>query len=432
MKHFLLLIMCASITSTHLFAQTPTAEESNPKRTKYMQGYPPPTDKRINARDGSFFEFPALRYSVCHMREFMPTIGVERLNRTPVHCFEYNIDPNIDNLTFTPTGSNDTLTFAESLPINYTDGILILHRGKIIYERYFGELTPERVHAVMSVTKSLTGTLASVLAAEGIIDTAKLVAYYIPELANSGFGDATVRQVMDMTTAIKYSEDYTDPEAEIWKFSAAGNAMIEHPEGTPQGYYDYLPQIVKDGEHGDIFGYRTVNSDVLGWIIARSSGMTVAELMQKVFWSRMGMELDGYYQVDALGTPFAGGGFNAGLRDLARFGEMIRLGGSWRGVQIIPEEAVKDITEGGSAAPFARSTYAKGLPGWSYRNMWWKSNNEDGAFMARGVHGQAIYIDPAAEMVLVRLASSDKASNTLLDPMSLPAYQAVADYLKEK
>ena len=76
MKHFLLLIMCASITSTHLFAQTPTAEESNPKRTKYMQGYPPPTDKRINARDGSFFEFPALRYSVCHLREFMPTICV--------------------------------------------------------------------------------------------------------------------------------------------------------------------------------------------------------------------------------------------------------------------------------------------------------------------------------------------------------------------
>ena len=93
---------------------------------------------------------------------------------------------------------------------------------------------------------------------------------------------------------------------------------------------------------------------------------------------------------------------------------------------------IKDITEGGSAEPFARSTYAKGLPGWSYRDMWWKSNNKDGAFMARGVHGQAIYIDPAAEMVLIRLASSDKASNTLLDPMSLPAYQVVADYLLGK
>ena len=431
MKRLIVIIMATTLSAT-LSAQQLSAEESDPKTTKYMQGYPPPTDKRINARDGSFFEFPALRYSVCHMREFMPTVGVERLNSTPVHCFEYCLDPNIDNLTFTPTGTTDTLTFVESLPLNYTDGILILHRGKIIYERYFGELTPERVHAVMSVTKSLTGTLASVLAVEGIIDTAQTVAYYIPELAESGFGDATVRQVMDMTTAIKYSEDYTDPEAEVWKFSAAGNAMIEHPEGTPQGYYDYLPQIVKDGEHGNIFGYRTVNSDVLGWIIARASGKTVAELMQEVFWSQMGMELDGYYQVDALGIPFAGGGFNAGLRDLARFGEMIRLGGTWRGVQIIPAAAVKDITDGGSAEPFARSTYAKGLPGWSYRDMWWKSNNENGAFMARGVHGQAIYIDPAAEMVLIRLASSDKASNTLLDPMSLPAYQAVADYLLGK
>lgn len=419
----------ATIFSTSLSAQQLSAEQSDPKQTQYMQGYPPPVEKRINARDGSFFEFPALRYSVCHMREFMPTVGVERLNRTPVHCFEREIDNNIDNLTFTPTGADTTITFAESLGLNYTDGMLILHRGRIVYERYLGELTPERVHAVMSVTKSLTGTIASVLAVEGVIDTTKTIAYYIPELAESGFGDATVRQVMDMTTAIKYSEDYTDPEAEVWKFSAAGNAMIDHPAGTPQGYYDYLPQIVKVGEHGNVFGYRTVNSDVLGWIIARASGKTVAELMQEWFWSRMGMELDAYYQVDALGIPFAGGGFNAGLRDLARFGEMIRCGGLWRGVQIIPQAAIDDITKGGTAEPFARSTYNKSLPGWSYRDMWWKSNNANGAFMARGVHGQAIYIDPAAEMVIVRLASSDKASNTLLDATSLPAYEAVAEYL---
>ncbi|MBQ1963912.1 MAG: serine hydrolase, partial [Tidjanibacter sp.] len=138
-----------------------------------------------------------------------------------------------------------------------------------------------------------------------------------------------------------------------------------------------------------------------------------------------------YFQVDASGTPFAGGGFDATLRDLARFGQMMLQGGRWQGRQIIPREAVEDIRFGGSAEPFARSEYGHKLPGWSYRNMWWVSNNPDGAYMARGVHGQAIYIDPTAEMVIVRLASNPDASNTLNDYISLPAYQAVADMLKK-
>ena len=141
------------------------------------------------------------------------------------------------------------------------------------------------------------------------------------------------------------------------------------------------------------------------------------------------MEQDAYYQVDATGTAFAGGGLNASLRDMARFGEMMRNGGKWHRKQIVPAEVVEDIRFGSNPAPFAASEYGKKLPGWSYRNMWWVSNNPNGAFMARGVHGQAIYIDPTAEMVIVRVASNPLASNTLNDPISLPAYQAVADYL---
>ena len=144
------------------------------------------------------------------------------------------------------------------------------------------------------------------------------------------------------------------------------------------------------------------------------------------------MEQDAYYQVDAMGTPFAGGGFDATMRDLARFGQMMLQGGRWQGKQILPAEAIDDIRFGGDKEPFARSSYGHKLPGWSYRNMWWRSNNADGAYMARGVHGQAIYINPAAEMVIVRLASNPNASNTLNDYISLPAYQAVADLLKKQ
>lgn len=386
-----------------------------------------------SARDGSFFTFPALRYSVCHMRQYLPTTNVPRNNTARITPFRYRLDMDaIDRLTFIPLGHTEPMTWRESLAQNYADGIIILHKGRVVYERYFENLTPEGVHAVMSVTKSFTGTLAATLVAEGKLDPTRLVSYYIPELAGSGFGDATVREVMDMTTAIRYSEEYTDPNAEVWAFSAAGNPFADHPAGTPQGYHDYLRTVRKDGTHGEQFGYRTVNTEVLGWIVERVGGATVAEQLQRRIWGRMGMEQDAYYQVDALGTPFAGGGLNASLRDLARFGEMMLQGGRWQGRQIIPAEVVEDIRFGSNVAPFAASDYGKKLPGWSYRNMWWVSNNADGAFMARGVHGQAIYIDPAAEMVIVRLASNPNASNTLNDYISLPAYQAVADYLKRK
>lgn len=364
------------------------------------------------------------------MREFMPTTNVPRGNEAHIYSFRYRLDEEvIDNLTFTPTGGSEPMTFRQSLDLNCVDGIIILHRGKVIYERYFGAMEGCNLHALMSVTKSFTGTLAATLVAEGRIDPQKSVAYYLPELKKSGVGDATVREVMDMTTAIDYTEDYADPNSEVWRFSAAGNAMLIHPEGTPQGFHDYLATLRKNGSHGQTFSYRTINTDILGWIVERVGGAPIAEQLRKRIWSRMGMEQDAYYQIDATGVAFAGGGLNAALRDLARFGEMMRCEGRWHGEQIIPRKVVEDIRYGSNIVPFARSSYNDLLPGWSYRNMWWVCNNPNGAFMARGVHGQAIYIDPTAEMVLVRLSSNPTASNYANDPISLPAYQAVADYL---
>lgn len=385
---------------------------------------------RGNARDGSFFTPESLPNSVLRMREFMPTTNVPRGNRTRLTSFRYALDEEaIDRLEFIPTGSQEPITWRESLERTYTDGIIILHSGKIVYERYFGEMNASSLHALMSVTKSFTGTLAALLVAEGKLNPSMRVDYYLPELAGSGFGNATVREVMDMTTALRYSEDYTDPNAEVWAFSTAGNALVEHPAGTPQGYHDYLATVRSSGRHGEQFGYRTVNSDCLGWIVERVGGAPLADQLRERIWSLMGMEQDAYYQVDATGTAFAGGGLNATLRDVARFGEMMRCGGKWRHRRILPEEVIDDIRFGGDTAPFAASDYNTKLPGWSYRNMWWVTNNPNGAYMARGVHGQAIYIDPAAEMVIVRMASNPLASNLLIDPLSLPAYQAVADYL---
>ena len=404
------------------------AKESEPSNFGWMKGFPPPADKTLEAGDGSFFNFPAIRWSVVHMRQMLPTVNVSRGLKSP-QSLKYKLDKNIDAISFVPWDEKKSMTWEESLWKNYTDGIIILHKGKVIYERYFSELTEDDVHAVMSLTKSLNGILASILVSEGTIDENKLVPFYVPELKNSAYADATVRQVMDMTTALKYSEDYADPKADIWDFSAAGNPLPKPKDYKgPIGYYEYLKTVTKQGNHGEVFGYKTVNADALGWIIARASGKSVNELLSERIWSKIGMEQDGYYQVDGKGIAFTGGGFNAGLRDLARFGELVRNKGKWNGKQLFPSQAVVDIEKGGDKQAFQRSGHPE-LKGWSYRNMWWITENKDGAYAARGVHGQTIYIDPIAEMVVVRLASHPIAGNSANDATSLPAYQAVADYL---
>lgn len=273
------------------------------------------------------------------------------------------------------------------------------------------------------------GTLAAVLAAEGKLDPAALVTKYIPELKGTAYDDATVRQVMDMTVGVQYSENYADPKAEVWDYARAGGMLPAGPNYQgPKTFYEFLVNLKKEGNHDEAFGYKTVNSEILAWIVKRVSGKSLAALLSDTIWSKLGAEYDAYFQVDSVGTESGGGGLNTTLRDLARFGEMIRLNGYYNRQQIIPAAVVEDIRPGANKAHFTKAGYAT-LPGWSYRNMWWVSHNEHGALMARGIHGQNIYIDPKAEMVIVRYASFPIAGNVANDPFTLPAYMAIAKHL---
>jgi hypothetical protein len=405
-----------------------SAEESDPNQLGWMTGFPPPSEKLIMQPESDYFSFPKLRWTVCHIRELMPTKRVSRGIGDPIPL-QYAIDKNIDGVSFTPLGGGKPMTWEMSLSANYTDGILIIHEGKVVYERYFGCLEETGKHAAMSMTKSMTGLLAEILVAEGRLDENAQVASIVPELASSAFGSATVRQVMDMTTALDYSEDYADPEADIWIYSAAASPLPKPKDYEgPNGYFEYLQTVKQDGVHGEAFGYRTINTDALGWIISRVTGKNIAHLLSERIWSKMGAEQDGYMTVDSKGTPFAGGGLSAGLRDLGRIGLLMLSGGEINGQRLFPKAVVENIRAGGKKSAFAKAGY-KTLEGGSYRSMWWIFHNKHGSFAARGVHGQTIYVDPTAEMVIVRFASFPTAKNAKIDPTSLPAYQAVAEYL---
>ena len=410
-----------------------SAQESDPRVMGWMRGFPPPEDKIITQPDTVYFSFPKLRWSVCHLRECLPTEQISRGLGAPV-ALDYvppeefaDMRQAIDALTFTPNNEDAPMTWEESLYANYTDGMLILHRGRVVYERYFGCLEEDGKHAIMSMTKSVTGLLAEIMVAEGTLDDTLRVADVIPEIGQSAFASATVRQVMDMTTGVQYSEDYSDPNADIWLYSAAASPLPK-PEGYegPNGYWEYLQQVKPDGNHGDAFHYKTINSDMLGWLISRISGRSVTELASDRLWRRMGTEQDAYQTVDGKGVPFAGGGITAGLRDLGRLGLLMLNGGVINGERLFPAAVVTTIRAGGDPTKFAGFPT---IPNGSYTSQWWVLHNEHGAFAARGVHGQTIYVDPTAEMVLVRLASHPRAQNGFIDPTSLPAYEALAEFL---
>jgi len=412
-------------------AEVLTAAQSDPVKMGWMQGFPPPPDRLIGQPDSNYFSFPKMRWTVCHFRELLPTVEVSRGLGAPV-AFEQALDPGIDAIRFTPLGASEDMSWADSLAANYTDGLVILHHGKIIYETYSGCLDVAGKHGAMSVTKSLTGLLAEILVAEGKLDDNQIVAEILPELKDSAFGNATVRQVMNMTTGLAFSEDYADPKAEIWTYNAAANPLPKPADYTgPRSYYEFLATIKPQGQHGEAFGYKTVNSDALGWIIARTAQKSVPQLLSERIWQKMGTEQDAYYTVDGTGTAFAGGGFSGGLRDLARLGQLVLNEGEINGQRLFPAQAVQSIRQGGDKEAFAKAGYTT-LPGGSYAGMWWVLHNADGAFAARGVHGQTIYIDPKADMVIARFASHPVAANGTNDPTSLPAYQAVADYLIAK
>ncbi len=406
------------------------AAASDPVRLGWMQGAPPPPDKVIRFADGSSGRFPQIRWSYSHIRETVPTVAVPR--GATISPLSVALRDDLDAVSFMPlaeAGSASPMTWEQSLAANYTDGIVVLHRGRIVYERYFGALTPERPHIAFSCTKSFVGTLVATLAEEGAIDLSAPVAHYLPELAVSGFGAARIGDVLDMRSGIRFDETYTSAASEVAAYSvAAGYAPRPPGYAGPTGVAAYLPTVASRAAPGGDFRYQTANTEVLAWVLRRVSGMPLRDLLSHRIWQPMGAEFDGYFMIDEQGFDLAGGGFNAALRDMARFGEVMRNGGMAGSTRIVPSAVVVAIESGGDRAAFATAGYDR-LPGGSYRSQWWCLHNTHGAYSARGIHGQAIYIDPKAEMVIARFASHPAAANAAIDPTSLPAYHALAEHL---
>ena len=400
-----------------------SAAETDPVAMGWMQGHPVPADKHVRWDDGSMWRFPQFRWGYSHMRELVPTASIPR--GAAVAQLPRAIRDDLDAVRFT-TLDGKVMTWAESLAATYTDAILVMKDGVVVYERWFGTTGPETQHILFSVTKSFVGTLAETLIDEGKLNPDAKAAAYVPELKGSGLGDASIRQILDMRTGLAFSEDYVAGQTgltDIQRMSIAGGWGPRPADyDGPDGHHDFTASLGANAPHGGDFVYRTPNTNALQWIIERVTGQSLSEQIRARYWSRLGMEQDAAIGVDRMGTAFGGGGLMANLRDIARFGEMMRLGGRHDGKQIVPPAAVTRIFKGGDPAAFVATQYPGNLDG-NYGSQWW--HRAGGQAMALGVHGQAIYIDRTAGVVIARFGSHPVASNRGNMAVTMPAFDAI-------
>ncbi len=366
---------------------------------------------------------PYNRWAFQHVRELIPTASIWRgagavweLDRQPVDLMDVAF---IDH-----TGaSSDLRRFVASTQV---DGLLVLHRGNVVTERYFGGFTEHRPHILMSVSKSLTATLAGMFVARGLLDPAEPVIDFMPEVQGSAFEHCTLQHILDMTVGADFDEDYLANAGAITEYREVSGWKPVTPETADGDLRSWLPSVKRKGEHGAAFHYVSPCTDLLGWILERVGGRPFHAMFSDMIWQPMGAEFDAYITVDRLGGQRVAGGICVTLRDLARFGQMMLEGGHGNGRQIVPSAWIDDTVTNFDRAAWAAGEYEKSMPSGGYRNKWWIIGNDHGAYSGIGVFGQWLYIDPKASTVIAVFSSQPLPTDDNVSLDSVRCFDAVA------
>jgi CubicO group peptidase (beta-lactamase class C family) len=391
-----------------------------------MTGFPPAPQAQVTL--ANWQDPPFNRWAFRHMRELIPSQLIPANGRSaPLPAAHVPLpDPPIWRL------DGSTATAAGVFAGTYTDALVVLHHGRLVTERYEAGMTAATPHLLMSVSKSLVGCVAGVLADQGRLDPDAPVTDYVPEAEPSGYAGATIRNLLDMRTGVAFRETYTALDAEVRVMERSMGWRPAEP-GDPEGAYPYLTTLGRAGPHGREFTYRSADSDMLGWACERASGTRMADLISALIWQPMGAERDGEITCDPLGSAIHDGGVSATARDLARFGQMLIDDGMAQGHQVVPRAwlTATRAPEPSVREAFAGTDHEFVLPGGWYRNQFWVLPGSGGpVLVCLGIHGQLVYADRAARAVVVKLSSWPDPQNTayLLD--TLRACAALAAHLE--
>lgn len=394
-----------------------------------MTGAPPPEHARVSL--ANWQEPPFNRWSFQHLREVIPTQRISR-GEGAARALAWQLDPGpLEELPVARVNAEDS-TVGGVLADTWTDAVLIMHRGTVVLERYHGGMQVDSPHLLMSVSKSLVGCVAGILADQRVLDPQQPASKYVPEIAGSGYDGARVRDLLDMRTGVAFSEAYHDPDAEV-------RVIEQHMGWRPReggekdlGLYGYLATLGTDTDHGGAFVYRSADTDMLGWVCERAAGARMADLISALLWHPMGAEYDAEITCDAYGSAVHDGGVSTTTRDLARFGQLLLDDGRVEGAQVVPawwlrearthEPDVRDAFAASESEPF--------MPGGWYRNQFWHLPARNGDVqLCLGIHGQMVLVDHNTGTVAVKFSTWPDPQNPAYLTDTISAFTAAGRHL---
>ena len=392
-----------------------------------MQGTPPAAEQLVTL--ANWQDPPFNRWGFLHVRDLIPTAQISR-GEGPVA--ELDHDPRqIEEIRFQVSGK--TWTVAEMLDATYTDALLVLHGGRVVDERYVDGMRPDTTHLLMSVSKSITATVAGALADRGVLDPDSFVTDHVEELKGGAFEGCTVQHLLDMRAGTKWSEDYEDLNADVRIYEQVCGWRPRSDGQLPDDLYSYMAGLTENARpHGGPFEYRSILTDVLGWVIERAGGATFADQCSREVWSKLGAERDAEITVDQHGCAMEDGGICTTLRDLARFGQMHLDEGLAPGGRVVSAEWVRGCTgpEQGLLDAFAASPDGQQFPGGMYHNKWWVVDPARGVHSGFGINGQQVLIHPPARAVVAKFSTQPKAWDNELAQVQVLGSLAICEALE--
>jgi CubicO group peptidase (beta-lactamase class C family) len=374
--------------------------------SEVMQGFPPSEPNRVSL--ANWRKAPYCHWAFHHVREIIPSAEI---SNDPTDVWELKPD----------TMDTSSLGIDNAMVSTDCDAIVVLHKDKLVHESYRNGMTSRDPHILMSVSKSMLGLVAGTLIERGELAESDLITKHLPEIENTAYAGATVRDLLDMRAGILFDEDYLATEGPIVDYRFAANWNPVPKDRVAADLRSFMSLLTEtDGPHGGRFHYVSPNTDLLAWVFERASGMRYAELVSERLWKPLGAEAPGYITVDRIGGARAAGGKCLLARDLARVGMMMANGGQRDGKQVVPACWLEDIVQNGDPQAWKDGDFYNemGQRDIHYRSKWYVNQEAEPLIFGVGIHGQFLFVDPAKKLSIAWFASQGS-------PLDSPLFEQV-------
>ena len=374
--------------------------------SEIMYGFPPAEPNQASL--ANWRKAPYCHWAFHHVREIIPSAEIPN---DPTDVWELE------------RGTIDTssLGLDDAMVATVSDSVVVLHNDKLVHESYRNGMTSRDPHILMSVSKSMLGLVAGTLVERGELAEDDLITKHVPELENTAYVGATVRDLLDMRAGVFFDEDYLATEGPIIDYRFAANWNPVPKDYAPSDLRSFMSSLTEpDGRHGGRFHYVSPNTDLLAWVFERASGMRYAELVSERLWKPLGAEASGYITVDRIGGARAAGGKCLLARDLARVGMMMANGGQRNGKQVVPASWLEDLVKNGDPQAWKDGDVN---PVWGqrdihYRSKWYVKREAEPLIFGVGIHGQFLFVDPTKKLSIAWFGSQDS-------PLESPPFEQV-------